>query len=53
MRNHEDKKSIVSRQGVKLDDEYIIGWLQQFERALDDSTLVSEYQGVRREFGYL
>jgi len=50
-RDHEDAKGVVRRQGDLLDDDYIVNWLQQFELALDDSTLVAEYEGLRREYG--
>lgn len=50
-RDHEDARGIVRRQGDLLDDGYIVNWLQQFELALDDSTLVAEYEGLRREYG--
>jgi hypothetical protein len=49
-RDHEDARSVIRRQGDALDDDYVIGWLRQFEQALDDSTLVDEYKGLRREF---
>jgi hypothetical protein len=48
LRDHEDARSVVLRQGNRLDDEYIIDWLKQFETALDDSTLVAEYRRMRR-----
>jgi len=51
LRDHDDAKSVVQRQGDSLDDEYLIGWLRQFEVALDDSTLVTEYKGMRQKFG--
>jgi len=51
LRDHDDAKSVVRRQGDSLDDEYLIGWLRQFEVALDDSTLVAEYKGMRQKFG--
>ncbi len=50
-RDHEDVRSIIQRQGNALDDEYLVGWLRQFEQALDDSTLVAEYQDLRRKYG--
>jgi hypothetical protein len=50
-RDHEDAKGIVRRQGELLEDNYIVNWLRQFEQALDDSTLVAEYEGLRREYG--
>jgi len=46
-RDREDVKGIVRRQREKLDDDYIVHWLQQFEQALDDSTLVAEYKRIR------
>jgi hypothetical protein len=47
LRDHEDVKSIILRQGNALDDQYILNWLKQFEQALDDSTMVTEYQRLR------
>lgn len=51
LRDHEDARSVIRRQGDSLDDGYIVNWLRQFEQALDDSTLVAEYQGLRRDYG--
>jgi hypothetical protein len=45
-RDHEDAQGIVRRQQA-LDDAYILDWLQQFEQALDDSTLVAEYRRIK------
>ncbi len=50
LRDHEDAQGIVRRQGDKLDDAYVLDWLHQFERALDDSTLVAEYRRLRSRF---
>lgn len=50
LRDHEDARSVIRRQGNSLDDDYMINWLQQFEKALNDSTLVAEYQSLRREY---
>jgi hypothetical protein len=50
LRDHEDAQSVIRRQGDALDDDYLIGWLRRFEQALDDSTLVDEYEGLRRKF---
>jgi hypothetical protein len=47
LRDHEDARSVIRRQGDSLDDDYVINWLRQFEQALDDSTLISEYHGLR------
>ena len=59
LRDYEDAASVIHRQGDALDDAYVLDWLRQFEQALDDSTLVTEYrrlreagsreQGMRRE----
>jgi hypothetical protein len=49
LRDHEDLRGVILRQGNALDDTYIINWLQRFEVALDDSTLIAEYQRLRRE----
>jgi hypothetical protein len=49
LRDHEDASSVIRRQGEALDDSYVIGWLEQFENALDDSTLVSEYKRLRTQ----
>jgi hypothetical protein len=46
-RDHEDVQGVIRRQGSKLDDAYVIGWLEQFQEALDDSTLVELYQRMR------
>lgn len=46
-RDREDARSVVRRQASDMDDAYILGWLRQFEEALDDSTLVSEYKRMR------
>ncbi len=48
-RDHEDANSVIIRQGNALDDRYVIGWLEQFEKALGDSTLVSEYKRLRTQ----
>ncbi len=47
LRDHEDASGVLRRQGGALDDRYVIGWLEQFEKALDDSTLVAEYKRLR------
>ena len=50
-RDYEDAMSVVHRQGDALDDRYVIKWLRQFELALDDSTLVTQYQQWRHQQG--
>ena len=49
LRDHEDIRGVVRRQGNALDDDYVLGWLDQFEAALADSTLVDEYKRLRWE----
>lgn len=49
-RDYEDAQGIIRRQGNTLDDAYVIDWLRQFEQALDDSTLLTEYQRLRGKF---
>lgn len=53
LRDHADAKSVVRRQGDSLDDAYVLDILRQFEQALDDSTLVAEYQRLRTMYGRL
>ena len=49
LRDYDDARSVIRRQGEKLDDRFIIHWLKQFEEALNDSTLVNEYQNIKRD----
>jgi hypothetical protein len=49
LRDHEDIRGVIRRQGNALDDNYILDWLDQFEEALADSTLVDEYKRLRQE----
>jgi hypothetical protein len=49
LRDHEDAASVIKRQADTLDDAYVISWLEQFEKALDDSTLVPEYKRLRTQ----
>ncbi len=49
LRDHEDIRGVVRRQGNALDDDYVLGWLDQFEEALADSILVDEYKRLRQE----
>ena len=46
-RDREDVYGIIRKQQQKLDDAYILNWLQQFEQAFDDSTLMAEYRRLR------
>lgn len=50
-RDREDAAGVVRRQGDSLDHAYVETWLRQFERALDDSTLVAAYRQLRRKYG--
>ncbi len=43
-RDHEDVVGIVRRQGDGLDRDYLLHWLQRFEKALDEPTLVRRFQ---------
>ena len=43
-KDHADLASIIKRQGSRLDQEYIVRWLREFEIALDDSTMVAEFE---------
>lgn len=43
-RDREDAASVVCRQENTLDDEYVLQWLRKYEQALDNSTLVTDYQ---------
>ncbi|MDW8227194.1 MAG: DUF6036 family nucleotidyltransferase [Anaerolineales bacterium] len=46
-KDRSDAESVIRRQGQALDEAYIEGWLRQFEQALSDSTLVSEFRKLR------
>lgn len=50
LRDRVDVEGIIRRQGDQLDDTYVEDWLRQFEQALDDSTLISEYRRLRQQF---
>ncbi len=50
-RDHDDVRGVILRQDAVLDDRYVEKWLKAFEKALDDSTLLSEYQNLRRKSG--
>jgi hypothetical protein len=47
LRDHEDAASVLRRQRDTLDDRYVLDWLDMFEQALDDSTLVEEFRSLR------
>lgn len=47
-RDYDDIVGIIQRQQDVLDDAYVNRWLREFERALDDSTLVRDYQRMRQ-----
>jgi len=46
-RDREDVEGVVKRQKEKLDKDYILNWLKQFEKALDDSTLIQEFMKMK------
>jgi hypothetical protein len=35
LRDHEDAASVIRRQGDRLEDDYVLHWLRQFEQALE------------------
>ena len=47
-RDGSDAETVVQRQGLVLDVAYVTSWLQAFEEALDDSTLVTSFQHMMR-----
>jgi hypothetical protein len=49
LRDHEDAAGVIRRQGDKIDEHYILKWLKEFEQALDDSTLINEFNKLRSE----
>lgn len=49
MQDRVDVEGIIRRQGDQIDDRYVEEWLRQFEQALDDSTLISEYRRLRQQ----
>jgi hypothetical protein len=48
MKDRADVESVIQKQAGELDDEYVEGWLGQFEQALADSTLIQEFRKMRR-----
>ncbi len=42
-----DLETIIRFQKDVLDEKYIIGWLKQFEAALDDSALIDAHRKIR------
>jgi hypothetical protein len=47
IKDRADVESVIQKQGEALDNDYIEGWLTQFEEALADSTLVREFRRMR------
>jgi len=45
-----DVENIIRRQGAALDDRYVRKWLRLLEQALDDSTLIANYQRLRTKY---
>ncbi len=48
--DQQDVATIIQRQGNNLDEKYILKWLKEFEQAIDDSTLVSTYQRLKKRY---
>lgn len=48
LRDHEDVRGIIRRQGDSLDDDYVQDWLRQFEQAFDITGLEKEYIELRK-----
>ncbi len=44
-----DIEGILLRQGAKLEQDYIIGWLEQFAQALERPEIVTRYQSLRAQ----
>jgi len=44
-----DIEGILLRQGAKLDQDYIIGWLEQFAQALERPEIVTRYESLRAQ----
>lgn len=49
-RDHEDASTVIRRQAGSLDAAYILRWLGEFERALDDSTLIRTFESMRERW---
>jgi hypothetical protein len=50
LQDHVDAENVIRRKGSGLDEAYIIDWLQKFETALDDSTLIDSFRVIQRRF---
>jgi len=48
--DQQDVATIIQRQGNNLNDAYILKWLKDFEKAIDDSTLVDTYQRLKKRY---
>jgi len=44
-----DVSNVIRRQAENLDDTYITNWLVQFEKMIDDSTLLRSYRQLREQ----
>lgn len=42
-----DIEGVLIRQGDQLDQEYILGWLEQFAQALERPEVLSQHDGLR------
>ena len=45
----DDIEGVLARQGEKLDQTYILHWLEQFAEALERPDLVQRYKDLRRK----
>ena len=45
-----DVTGIVQKQSEALDYAYIIKWLKDFEKLIDDSTLVREFTRIKEKY---
>jgi hypothetical protein len=46
-----DIEGVLIRQGDHLDQEYILGWLEQFAQALERPEMISRYNDLRTKLG--
>ena len=46
-RDHEDASTVIRRQAGSLDTAYVLRWLGEFEKVLDDSTLITTFESMR------
>jgi hypothetical protein len=49
LQDHVDAQSVIRRQGSSLEEAYILNWLEKFEMALDDSTLIRSFLTMQQD----